>query len=74
MQPTRDEDKKHNHKSWPGSELLYVWHKTNSPLYRTERGREAKAPEYCRQKAELPFMHVCVCMNENAASLQLADH
>lgn len=49
-------------------------HNTKSTLYRTEREREreAKAPEYCSQKAELPCM--CECMNENAASLQPADH
>lgn len=61
MQLTRDEDTKHNHKSWQGLELLYVRHKTKSTLYRTERGREAKAPECCSQKAEPPFMYVCVC-------------
>lgn len=52
-----------------------VWHKTKSTLYHTERGREAKAPEYCSQKAKLPCVCVCVYAHtiDNPAVWQPAD-
>lgn len=75
MAAWKDKTNKAKHKSGPGAGLrvtdCVAQHK-KSTLYHTKRGRAAKAPEHCSQRAKTT-LHVCVRVNENPFLLQPAD-